>query len=888
MVLPPADSFLSIISPCFNPSKRVKLVQKWSKIDSCTLLKRYGQSSLDHMFYGKGDHIFLTCILIIYRRILSNQIFYEYPRTDFNGRLQANSVCTGQYVVRSKKPQAIKVVLIFLCDTYTFSKTVQVSSEVDNHQLTVCNQTNPKRCVTFDLSEFAKNVARIDHSQTIVGDLIFKKTLVVKGNITQTGTIDGVDLKLFYKHSVHEDGDEYVNGTFTITTNTTVVISGDLECDNINGVDLSAFVNRTLRINRDETVLSEKIFTEEVIVDGEVHADKFIVKGLINEVNITDLHKNALYVNRNEIIEGVLKFQDFAEIMYDLEVSGEINDIDLSEEAVTTNTQQVITGRKTMVNVDSYKHVDVTGTVNGYNLTELFADTLNTIENQTVSGHKNFQRATFENLTCETVNGKSTDTYVTLEGNQTVNSNLIFRNHTKFEEIYVEEPSREVTGSVRFLVVATLLELLIILQVTPTKLRTQFLLFNLNKQRTPGVQVPSTYLIDRRYTFIGLINGENITDMDSRILRKNRDENVTGVLKFEGKVIFRKNVTVRENKTVDGEDLDQLKIDNTMFREKVNNIVKNISAVEEQICFTIKALDEVVAEAPYYIDYRQHPIISEVFPPLAFIFYHNNKYYAARKDPVCNDLDFFCVSSDYLIRGNSPTESMNVEMGEVRMSSKTDGVMLLLTMSPNICENLKYDEPIIFNVEDKSMASLPVKSNAVEQISLLKTKNFYFTSFTLKELKAPKTLVFRVSKDLTIVKKVSLISSDAWLMSWETQVQSPPEERDTFSLIDDPINYMVAAVVFNSGMCTKIFIFIFTQKTPPRPLLISLGPSLPFPSLPFPSLPIVKLYLSNTHSIVSSFGIYNVVIVVSLLLVPLLECLSLVPGHIQGSICSGQ
>ncbi|KAG1698581.1 hypothetical protein GQR58_005738 [Nymphon striatum] len=330
-------------------------------------------------------------------------------------------------------------------------KTVQVSSEVDNHQLTVCNQTNPKRCVTFDLSEFAKNVARIDHSQTIVGDLIFKKTLVVKGNITQTGTIDGVDLKLFYKHSVHEDGDEYVNGTFTITTNTTVVISGDLECDNINGVDLSAFVNRTLRINRDETVLSEKIFTEEVIVDGEVHADKFIVKGLINEVNITDLHKNALYFLAQRWLEsgsycveveaqdtshmgGVLKFQDFAEIMYDLEVSGEINDIDLSEEAVTTNTQQVITGRKTMVNVDSYKHVDVTGTVNGYNLTELFADTLNTIENQT--------RATFENLTCETVNGKSTDTYVTLEGNQTVNSNLIFRNHTKFEEIYVEAHDR--------------------------------------------------------------------------------------------------------------------------------------------------------------------------------------------------------------------------------------------------------------------------------------------------------------------------------------------------------------------------------------------------------------------------------------------------------------
>ncbi|KAG1653546.1 hypothetical protein GQR58_025497 [Nymphon striatum] len=37
-------------------------------------------------------------------------------------------------------------------------------------------------------------------------------------------------------------------------------------------------------------------------------------------------------------------------------------------------------------------------------------------------------------------------------------------------------------------------------------------------------------------------------------------------------------------------------------------------------------------------------------------------------------------------------------------------------------------------------------------------------------------------------------------MSWEMRVRFPPEERDTFSLIDDPtFNYMVAAVGLNSG-----------------------------------------------------------------------------------------
>lgn len=130
---------------------------------------------------------------------------------------------------------------------------MEVITEVDNLQeITVCNQTDTDECVTFDLSDFSEYVARIDQNQTIVGDLIIKNTLVVNGDIIMTGLLDGVDLVAFYHHSVHADGDELVNGTFTITTNTTVIISGYLMSDNINGIDLSEFVNRTLRINRNE------------------------------------------------------------------------------------------------------------------------------------------------------------------------------------------------------------------------------------------------------------------------------------------------------------------------------------------------------------------------------------------------------------------------------------------------------------------------------------------------------------------------------------------------------------------------------------------------------------------------------------------------------------
>lgn len=146
----------------------------------------------------------------------------------------------------------ILLLVIVLTDvTFTFNESVVVQPEVDNERnITVCDQTDRSKCVSFDLSEFAKYIARIDRNQTIIGDVIFNRTLIVDGDIIQQGLIDGVDLLELHSQSVFLSGgnlDELV-----LNSNITVVIEGDLITETINGVDFTDFVNRTLRIDEDE------------------------------------------------------------------------------------------------------------------------------------------------------------------------------------------------------------------------------------------------------------------------------------------------------------------------------------------------------------------------------------------------------------------------------------------------------------------------------------------------------------------------------------------------------------------------------------------------------------------------------------------------------------
>lgn len=139
---------------------------------------------------------------------------------------------------------------------HTFSERVLVLPSVENLlNITVCDQNDSSQDATFDLSHFVKYAARIDRNQTIVGDVIFNRTLIVDGNVTLTGTIDGVDLVHLYSQSVFMNGLQIVGGNLIITSNSTVVINGDIDVDLLNGVDFSELTDNTLRIDRDQVCI---------------------------------------------------------------------------------------------------------------------------------------------------------------------------------------------------------------------------------------------------------------------------------------------------------------------------------------------------------------------------------------------------------------------------------------------------------------------------------------------------------------------------------------------------------------------------------------------------------------------------------------------------------
>lgn len=241
-----------------------------------------------------------------------------------------------------------------------------------------------------NLTELDRDVMRVNGDQNITGTLIFEKGFTVNGSIDIKGLVNGVDISELKTRAVSIDEENEITGRKIFLKNVTV--DGDVEFKKpLNGLNVTEFLSNIVQKSKAQVIRAEKTFASPSGVRvASLKARDINVSGLIDNVDLTQLDSNAVKLSSNQELQGEYVFLNQTKFEGNIEVKGRVNDVDIPSDVLLTSGDQFITGKKSFKNLAAKSNINVTGKVDGVDLSE-FAKTVVTLStNQTISGQKSF------------------------------------------------------------------------------------------------------------------------------------------------------------------------------------------------------------------------------------------------------------------------------------------------------------------------------------------------------------------------------------------------------------------------------------------------------------------------------------------------------------------
>ncbi|XP_014676217.1 PREDICTED: uncharacterized protein LOC106816174 [Priapulus caudatus] len=247
----------------------------------------------------------------------------------------------------------------------------------------------------IDVGDLDTSVVKKNSLNVISAPITFNNRAIFTSDLPLTADtlINGKDLVSMVEDAV------YVDTNATITADTT--FTGDvvhlkkvIVINNTNSKDLSAVNDDAMKLDEIQTVTGTKTFTSDLWVYGNLDiAGDLVTSGLIAGVNVSQMATDAVYIDRNATIAGVKTFENTLTVEGDISVATTVNDVKLSDQVITLDGPTNITGLKSFSSVHVTGDISLSGasgTVNGFDIAALEADTLKTYGNQTISGAKTF------------------------------------------------------------------------------------------------------------------------------------------------------------------------------------------------------------------------------------------------------------------------------------------------------------------------------------------------------------------------------------------------------------------------------------------------------------------------------------------------------------------
>ncbi|XP_012258269.2 uncharacterized protein LOC105687306 [Athalia rosae] len=213
------------------------------------------------------------------------------------------------------------------------------------------------------------------------GDFEIPEKVRIK-NLTITGSVQGVDFSGFLADVVFRNDDIYISGSkvfrnsVTFKENLTIV-------NEYNSVDLTDFNQKAVRVDNDIFIDCMVVFKDDLTLAGDLTVlDKLYARS-VAQVNIEELKSTAIFLNRSSYVEGTLTF---ANAIFESDIRVDyLNDVDLRD-VISLKEDGTISKPLTFVNVAIHV-LNLTGTVNGHRLDQIFDNTFTLSTNQTITGN---------------------------------------------------------------------------------------------------------------------------------------------------------------------------------------------------------------------------------------------------------------------------------------------------------------------------------------------------------------------------------------------------------------------------------------------------------------------------------------------------------------------
>lgn len=433
---------------------------------------------------------------------------------------------------------------------------------------------------------FARAIFTDDLNNQIMGNLTIQGDLIVEGNI-DVPDVNGIDIVALDLNSVKKTGDFVIQGSveynndFTVNHDLTVVrvndilwsdiidrdsdtvitsvftfgmvdVTGDIICDDINGIDIS---EEAVFITGDQTIEGRVIFETDVTVENQVFMEEFAE---INGVDPSDL-KNGMdgsgvvFIDKDIVVEGSLSVKGnvSARIVNDIVLTGFEDNYwrKTKDQKILFNTQMPSASFNSELTV---------GTLNGIKT----SDYLHTIGDQIVTGQYIFDdtvtikgdlvMADFKTIDGVDVSELELD-IVTLDGDQTLTGFNIFNGHVDVMQNLV------VTGTINDISIPD-----DVMRVDVENIHTGSLTF------TGNIFVTNLEL--EHDVTVGSVNGYDLSMIVADTVYKNEDITIYGV-----GISFLNEIVVTENLEVTG------LIDGIDFSDFVSRALKKNSDVTQYV-----------------------------------------------------------------------------------------------------------------------------------------------------------------------------------------------------------------------------------------------------------------------------------------------------------------
>lgn len=261
------------------------------------------------------------------------------------------------------------------------------------------------------------------YEPTVVkGTVLFHNISVQELNIPPTGTINSIEPRSM----VLSNNSETIHGIKVFTkllAKKQIIVRGTS-----NGNDLSEFVKKIVSTKENNVEVSEIEIAAPLVINGNLH-----ISGLLNGyLNFSRLASDAITLNKDQKI-GYKTFKMPVNVNRDVNVIGLTNGIDVDKDLFTLDTPQIIPHKMTFLKMVNFGGDVDTLTINELDLSE---EAVTSMGPQIITGHKRFTESVSilgdvtlaPNSLINSVNIANLGHLIATEENFTLNGLITFKN----------------------------------------------------------------------------------------------------------------------------------------------------------------------------------------------------------------------------------------------------------------------------------------------------------------------------------------------------------------------------------------------------------------------------------------------------------------------------